>query len=57
MKKGIESIQWMPEGDGEAGWMVTLKEGFSFDPMSNDFTRWIPSDCREEIAELVIFNI
>jgi hypothetical protein len=57
MKKGIESIQWMPEGGGEAGWMVTLKEGYSFDPMANDFTRWIPSDCREEISELVIFKI
>jgi hypothetical protein len=57
MKKGIESIQWMPEGSGEAGWMVTLEEGYSFDPMANDFTRWIPSDCREEISELVIFKI
>ena len=51
-KRMIDAIEYMQEGDGESGWMVYLKDGYSFDPMANDGCRWVPEDCKEEALDL-----
>jgi hypothetical protein len=56
-KKMIDAIDYMQEGDGDAGWMIYLKDGYSFDPMSNDGCRWIPEDCAEEALDLHCFIV
>lgn len=56
-KQSIESIEFIPAFSGESGYMITLRDGFSFDPMSNDYTRFIPSDSKEEALNLVVFNL
>jgi hypothetical protein len=55
--KSIESIDFIAGINGESGWMISLKDGYSFDPMANDVTRFIPSDCLHEALELVVYNI
>jgi hypothetical protein len=52
-KHMIEDVEYMQEGDGDAGWMIYLKDGYSFDPMGNDGCRWIPQDCKEEAMHLI----
>jgi len=51
-KHMIDVIDYMEEGDGDAGWMIFLKDGYSFDLMSNDGCRWVPEDCVEEALSL-----
>jgi hypothetical protein len=56
-KKMIDAIDYMQEGDGDAGWMIYLKDGYSFDPMSNDGCRWIPEQDKHEALDLHCFNV
>ena len=49
----IESIDYLPEGGGEAGYMIYLKDGFTFDPMAKDGCRWIPEDSKAEAMQLI----
>lgn len=56
-KESIESIEFIPALSGESGYMITLNEGFSFDPMSNDYTRFIPQDSKHEALNLVVFTL
>jgi hypothetical protein len=53
----IECIDYMPSFNSadEAGYIIHLKSGFSFDPCSNDFTRFIPLDDISEADNLIIF--
>jgi hypothetical protein len=40
----VEFIEFLPDtGFGEAGYMLHLKDGYSFDPMAKDLTRFIPA--------------
>ena len=55
-KKALEAVLWTPEGMGEAGWLVCLNKGFSFDPMADDVTRWIPADDPSEALDLVVYT-
>lgn len=56
-KEMIESIDYLPEGSGEAGWMIYLKDGFSFDPRAKDGCRWIPEDSQAEAMQLIAHKI
>ena len=56
-KHMIDDIEYLPEGDGDAGWMIYLKDGYSFDPMANDGCCWIPEDCQEEAMQLLVHKI
>ena len=51
-KHMIDAIDYLQEGDGEAGWMIYLKDGYSFDPMANDGSRFIPEEEKEEALDL-----
>ena len=53
----IDAVDWMEEGDGEPGWMIYLKSGWSFDPCSNDGSRFVPANAPEEFKNLIIFNV
>jgi len=55
-KHSVESIEFISEGNGESGFMISLNEGFSFDPMANDYNRFIPSDALHEALELIVFT-
>jgi hypothetical protein len=55
-KQSIESINFIPAGMGESGWMIYLNEGWSFDPMASDWSRFIPSDALHEALDLVVFR-
>lgn len=52
----LEFVETIPEGMGESGYMLHLREGFSFDPMANDLTRFIPADDLTEAENLVIYD-
>lgn len=52
----VEFVETIPEGMGEAGYMLHLRDGFSFDPMANDLTRFIPADDLSEAENLVIYD-
>jgi hypothetical protein len=52
----VESIEFIPEGNGESGFMIWLNDGFSFDPMANDYSRFIPADALHEALELIVFT-
>jgi hypothetical protein len=56
-KHSIESIEFIPEGNGESGFMISLRDGFSFDLMANDYNRFIPADALHEALELIVFTI
>lgn len=56
-KHMIEAIDYLQEYDGDAGWIIYLKEGYTFDPMANDGSRWIPEDCPEEAMQLIAHKI
>jgi|Wag4MinimDraft_6_1082665.scaffolds.fasta_scaffold35204_2 hypothetical protein len=56
-KRAVESINFIPAGMGEAGWMIYLNEGYSFDPMSPDWSRFIPSDSLEEAMSLIAYKL
>jgi hypothetical protein len=55
-KKAIDSINFIPAGMGESGWMIYLNDGYSFDPMSPDWSRFIPSDSLHEAMDLIVFK-
>jgi hypothetical protein len=43
LKKEILEVEFVSdEHDGEAGYFIYLKSGYSFDPMSNDTSTFIP---------------
>ena len=52
----VEFVETLPEGFGEAGYMLHLRDGYSFDPMSEDLTRFIPASDMSEADSLVIFD-
>ncbi len=55
-RKALEGIEFVPEGSGEAGWMVSLREGFSFDPMASDRDRFVSCDNPEEVLDFVVYT-
>jgi hypothetical protein len=57
-KHMIDAIDYIQE-NGEAGWMIYLKDGYSFDPMANDGSRWISEQDKDEALDLheLIFEL
>jgi hypothetical protein len=56
-KQAIEDVEFVPEGAGEAGWFIYLKPGWSFDPGSEDTTRFIPLDNAHEGMMLMAYKL
>ena len=56
-KKAVQSINFIPSGMGESGWMIYLNDGYSFDPMSPDWSRFIPSDSLQEAMSLIAYKL
>ena len=56
-KRAVQSINFIPSGMGESGWMIYLNDGYSFDPMSPDWSRFIPSDSLEEAMSLIAYKL
>ena len=53
----VDVIDFLPDtGFGESGYMLHLKDGYSFDPMANDVTRFIPASDMSEADNLVILD-
>lgn len=41
--ESVSEIEYVSDsGDGEAGYFVWLKDGYSFDPMCNDSSTFVP---------------
>jgi hypothetical protein len=55
-KIAIDRIEFIHEGSGEAGWMVSLKDGYTFDPGSRDQDRFVPADCAGEVFDFVVYT-
>lgn len=55
----ISEIEFVnDDGDGEAGYFVYLKDGYSFDPMSNDSSTFIPvSEFKNFKQSFVVYQI
>lgn len=56
-KAAIQDIEFIPSGAGESGWMIYLNDNYSFDPMSPDWTRFIPSDSKREALDLIVYKV
>jgi len=55
-QEAIEDIEYVPEGSGEAGWLVYLKPGFSFDPFGGDTSCWVPASAPQEAMNLIAYK-
>lgn len=55
--KSIESIQFVASLDGDSGWYIYLNSGWSFDPMANDGTRFIPLESESEANSLSVYKV
>ena len=57
-KKAIELIEYVPDDyDGEEGWFIYLNPGYSFDPMANDGSCFIPFYAKEEALSLCLYRV
>jgi hypothetical protein len=59
LKSQIEEIKFLSgDYDGEAGYLITLKSGFSFDPMANDDVTFIPvNDYKEFLKSACVYKL
>lgn len=55
-RAAVESVEYIPEGSGEAGWMIYLREGYSFDPCAADHSTFIASDRPAEALSLIVYR-
>ena len=55
-KHALEAVEFVPEGAGEAGWMVYLREGYSFDPSGSDSSRFVPLSDPSEVDGFTVFT-
>lgn len=55
-KKAIESIHFIPSGMGEAGYVIYLNEGYSFDPMAEVGATFIGAENRQEALNLIAYK-
>lgn len=54
----IECIEFYADSNnGEAGWVIYLNEGWSFDPGSRDFTRFVSFDDPSEADSFVVYQV
>lgn len=57
-KQSIEEIEFANgESDGEPGWFIYLNTGWSFDPMANDGSCFIPIDAKHEAMNLCAYKV
>ena len=59
LKSQISEIEFLSDdGDGEAGYRITLKPGFSFDPMSNDDVTFVPvAEYKEFLKSVCVYKV
>jgi hypothetical protein len=56
-KEAIECVDFYgSESDGEAGWVIYLNDGWSFDPCSSDTSRFVSFDDPSEVNEFVVYH-
>jgi len=55
-RAAVESVEYIPEGSGEAGWMIYLREGYSFDPMSDDRSTFVASHSPDDALSLIVYR-
>lgn len=55
-RAAVEDVEYIPEGSGEAGWMIYLREGYSLDPMSDERSTFISSDRPAEALSLIVYR-
>jgi hypothetical protein len=56
-KHAVADISFIPRNQGgESGWIIYLKPGFSFDPMADDFSRFVPASDPQEVDGFVIYT-
>jgi hypothetical protein len=56
-KQAIDAIDFVSADAGESGWVVYLKDGWSFDPLANDGTRFVPYDDPSEVNGFVVYEV
>jgi predicted lactoylglutathione lyase len=57
-KQSIELIEFADEqGSAEAGWFIYLNPGYSFDPMANDGSCFIPMHSKDEAKTLCVYKV
>ena len=57
-KKAVELIEYASgDYDAEAGWFIYLNPGYSFDPMANNGSCFIPEDAQQEALTLCIYKV
>ena len=57
-KQSIEEIEFLHGlGDAEPGWSIYLNDGWSFDPMANDGSCFIPLDAQHEAMSLCVYQV
>ena len=59
MKSYIQEVEFVDDsGDGEAGYFIYLKDGWSFDPMSNDSSTFVPTqDYKEFVKSATVYKV
>jgi hypothetical protein len=57
-KQSIEFIEFADEcGSAEPGWFIYLNPGWSFDPMADDGSTFIPFDAKDEAQSLCVYRV
>jgi hypothetical protein len=57
-KEAVECIDFYASGNnGEAGWVIYLNDGWSFDPGSNDSSRFVSADNPGEVDSFVVYQL
>jgi hypothetical protein len=56
-KQSVDAIDFINMDMGEAGWIIYLKDGWSFDPGSVDITRFVPLDDPSEADNFLVYKI
>jgi len=57
-KQAIDCIDFYASSDnGEAGWVIYLKDGWSFDPGSNDTSRFVSFDDPSEVDGFTLYQV
>lgn len=56
-KQSIDAIDFVGADAGEAGWIVYLKAGWSFDPGADDGSRFVPYDSPSDVNDFVVYEV
>ena len=57
-KEAVECIDFYASGqNGEAGWVIYLNDGWSFDPVWNDGSRFVSADNPAEVNSFLVYQL